>query len=166
MKYRYQVGETVYEVLLERHGDRYRLTVDGHTFDVEVLDAQPGALSLRMERPDSVIRPQVVYWGAEGSVKWFSAGGCTYRLDRPQERRRGSVGAGAQDDLLRAPMPALVRAVQVAEGDAVEAGQTLLLLEAMKMEIKLTSPRAGRVVRLLAKQGETVERDQILLELS
>ena len=45
------------------------------------------------------------------------------------------------------------------------AGQTLLLLEAMKMEIKLTSPRAGRVARLLAKQGETVERDQVLVEL-
>ena len=171
MKYRYQSGDTVYEVLLERHGDGYRVTVDGQAYDLEVLDAQPGALSLRFGqqgdaiRPDAAFRPRVVYWGAEGDVKWMSSGGCTYRLDRPSERRRGGAGAAGSENTLRAPMPAQVRAVRVAEGDVVEAGQTLLLLEAMKMEIKLTSPRAGRIARLLAKQGETVDRDQVLIEL-
>ncbi len=166
MKYRYQSGEMVYEVLLERHGDGYRVTVGGESYDVEVLDAQPGALSLRFGAADGAIRPQVVYWGAEGDVKWLSSGGCTYRLERPKERRRNRASGGvAAEDILRAPMPAQVRAVQVAEGDAVEAGQTLLLLEAMKMEIKLTSPRAATVCRLLAKQGETVEKDQVLVEL-
>jgi biotin carboxyl carrier protein len=171
MKYRYQSGDTVYEVLLERHGARYRVTVDGQAYDLEVLDAQPGALSLRFGqqgeaiRPGAAFRPRVVYWGAEGDVKWMSSGGCTYRLDRPSERRRGGAGASGAENALRAPMPTQVRAVQVAEGDAVEAGQTLLLLEAMKMEIKLTSPRAGRIARLLVKQGETVDRDQILIEL-
>ncbi len=165
MKYRYQSGDTVYEVLLERHGDGYRVTVNGETYDLEVLDAQPGALSLRIGQQDGRIRPQVVYWGAEGDVKWLSSGGCTYRLDRPKERRRGAAGGSLAEDTLRAPMPAQVRAVQVAEGDAVEAGQTLLLLEAMKMEIKVSSPRAGRVARVLTKQGDTVERDQVLVEL-
>ncbi len=176
MKYRYQSGDMVYEVLLERQGDGYRVILNGETYDVEVLDAQPGALSLRFdcakhpERSETeskdAIRPQVVYWGAEGDVKWLSSGGCTYRLERPKERQRGRTAGGvAAEDILRTPMPAQVRAVQVAEGDAVEAGQTLLLLEAMKMEIKLTSPRAATVCRLLAKQGETVEKDQVLVEL-
>jgi biotin carboxyl carrier protein len=171
MKYRYQSGDAVYEVQLERHGDGYRVTVNGETYDLEVLDAEPGALSLRFGQEGSRIQPQVVYWGAEGDVKWLSSGGCTYRLDRPKERtspgrRRGAAAGGLAEDTLRAPMPAQVRAVQVAEGDLVEAGQTLLLLEAMKMEIKLASPRTGRVARVLARQGDTVERDQVLVELS
>jgi biotin carboxyl carrier protein len=62
-------------------------------------------------------------------------------------------------------MPALVRAVQVAEGAAVQPGQTLLLLEAMKMEIRVASPREGIVARLLVRPGQTVAHGQVLAEL-
>jgi biotin carboxyl carrier protein len=179
MKYRYQSGSTVYEVMLERHGEGYRVTINGEAYDFEVLDAQPGALTLRQVPPDTGAQacghdvgrlepqgaPLAVYWGAEGEVKWLSSGGCSYRLMRPSERRGRGAAGGAAEDTLRAPMPAQVRAVQVAEGDAVAAGQTLLLLEAMKMEIRLQSPRQARVARLLAQPGATVERDQVLVEL-
>ncbi len=179
MKYRYQTGSTVYEVMLERHGEGYRVTINGEAYDFEVLDAQPGALTLRQvppgpgpqvpgqdaRGPESEGPPLAVYWGAEGDVKWLASGGCSYRVTRPAERRGRGAAHGAPEDTLRAPMPAQVRAVQVAEGDAVAAGQTLLLLEAMKMEIRLQSPRQGRVARLLAQPGATVERDQVLVEL-
>jgi acetyl/propionyl-CoA carboxylase alpha subunit len=164
MKYRYQSGETVYEVLLEGHGDGYRVTINGERYEVEVLDAGGGSFTLRLGGGET-LAPRVVYWGADGEAKWLSSGGCAYRLERPRERRRGGAVGGSGDNALRAPMPAQVRAVQVGEGDEVAAGQTLLLLEAMKMEIKLSSPRAGKVARILVKQGQTVEREQILVEL-
>ncbi len=176
MKYRYQSGDVTYEVALERHGDGYRATlawpsgqaINGEVYHLEVLDDQPGVFTLRFCGQDGAFRPAAVYWGAEGDVKWLSSQGCTYKLERPAERgarrSRGAAG-GAPEDSLRAPMPAQVRAVQVSEGDAVEAGQTVLLLEAMKMEIRLQSPRGARVARLLAKQGDQVERDQVLVEL-
>ncbi len=165
MRYRYQSGDTTYEVVLERHGEGYRVTINGQDYDLDVLDAQPGALSLRLGGQPGPVRPLTVYWAAEGDVKWMSSQGCTYRLDRPTPRRRSAPGSAAEDSL-RAPMPAQVRAVQVAEGDQVEAGQTLLLLEAMKMEIRLASPRQARVARLLVKPGEQVQRDQVLVELT
>ena len=62
-------------------------------------------------------------------------------------------------------MPGQVRAVNVSEGDAVTKGQTLLVLEAMKMEIRVHAPRDGVVKKLLVKQGQTVEREQILIEI-
>jgi biotin carboxyl carrier protein len=62
-------------------------------------------------------------------------------------------------------MPAQVRAVQVAEGEQVEKGQTLLLLEAMKMEIRVRAPGAGRVARLLVSPGQAVEKEQVLVEV-
>jgi biotin carboxyl carrier protein len=172
MRYHYQTGDTTHEVELERHGEGYRATINGQVYDVEVLDDQPGTLALRLgspagDGPGATGRPYVVYWGAEKDARWLSSQGCTYRLERPSSGRpRSRAAAGAAGDGgLRAPMPARVRAVQVAEGDVVDAGQTLLLLEAMKMEIRLASPRRARVARLLAKTGETVEREQVLVEL-
>ncbi len=165
MKYRYQSGSVTHEVELERRGESYRATIDGRSFDVEVLNAGWGALSLLLIDPSSHLRPHLVYWAVEGEVKWLSSHGCTFRLERPKARRSHGAGGAASGEGLRAPMPARVRAVQVAEGELVEAGQTLLLLEAMKMEIRLQAPRSGRVARLLASTGDTVEREQVLVEL-
>ena len=98
MKYRYQSGETIYEVMLERHGDGYRVTIDGETYDLEVLDAQPGALTLALRPRPATTGPARgwSYWGAEGDGKWLSSGGCTYRLDRPSERRAAAQGSPRQ----------------------------------------------------------------------
>jgi len=62
-------------------------------------------------------------------------------------------------------MPGLVRSVNVAEGEAVSKGQTLLVLEAMKMEIRIQAPFDGVVQSLPAEVGQTVEREQILVVL-
>ena len=62
-------------------------------------------------------------------------------------------------------MPGQVRAVNVVEGDTVTKGQTLLVLEAMKMEIRIQAPRDGKVMKIFAEQGQTVAREQILIEI-
>jgi biotin carboxyl carrier protein len=62
-------------------------------------------------------------------------------------------------------MPALVRAVAVQAGDRVERGATLVVLEAMKMEIRVTAPQASVVTRVRCREGEQVERGQVLVEI-
>ncbi|MBS0213339.1 MAG: acetyl/propionyl/methylcrotonyl-CoA carboxylase subunit alpha [Proteobacteria bacterium] len=76
------------------------------------------------------------------------------------------------DDLLAsggnrvaAPMTGRIVLVKVQPGDAVEAGQEVLVMEAMKMELSLKAPRKGRVVAVKASAGELVEGDAVLLEL-
>ncbi|MHB0924052.1 MAG: acyl-CoA carboxylase biotin carboxyl carrier protein subunit [Bellilinea sp.] len=160
MHFRYQSGQQIAEVNLERQGDGFRAVVDGISYAVEVLDRQPGVLSLRFDG-----RPLTVYWASDGGVKWISQGGCTYRLDRPSPRSSHAAGEPGGGTAVRSPMPAQVRAVQVIAGDAVERGQVLLLLEAMKMEIQIKAPAAGQVKRLLAAAGQTVDRDQLLVEI-
>jgi acetyl/propionyl-CoA carboxylase alpha subunit len=83
---------------------------------------------------------------------------------RQQAVRRATKRAG-NADTLSAAMPAQVRGVLVAEGDAVDRGQTLVLLEAMKMEIRVAAPHAGKVKRVLVTVGDVVERGQKLVEL-
>ena len=63
-----------------------------------------------------------------------------------------------------APLSGTVARILVAEGDAIEDGQVLCVLEAMKMETEITAPRAGTVKRILVEQGEAVAGGGALIE--
>ena len=101
---------------------------------------------------------------SDGKRRWVSFGGRTLVFEKTSGRQRGGAG-GYNSGRLTAPMPGQVRAVHVAAGDAVTKGQTLLVLEAMKMEIRIQAPADGVVQRLAVEQGETVEREQVLIEI-
>jgi biotin carboxyl carrier protein len=161
MIYRLESAGQVYEINLERQGNGYLATIDGQSYAVEVLETRPGELSLRFDG-----RPVRLYWAHQNDVHWVALEGCTYALRKPSSQSRKPASAATSSSVLRAPMPAQVRAVLVAEANLVESGQTLMLLEAMKMEIKLQAPHRGRVVRLPVQEGQSVERDQVLIELS
>jgi biotin carboxyl carrier protein len=62
-------------------------------------------------------------------------------------------------------MPGRVLDVLVSEGDAVAKGDTLVLLEAMKMELRIQAPSDGRVSAVRCRQGQVVERGQLLVEI-
>jgi 3-methylcrotonyl-CoA carboxylase alpha subunit len=79
------------------------------------------------------------------------------------EAEGAAAGEGASDGIVRAPMHGRLVALSVAEGEAVEAGQRLAVLEAMKMEHALTAPRAGRVTLGEAVVGETVEQGAVMM---
>ena len=160
MLYRFEVRGQVYEISLERQGSGYQAAVDGKGHALEVLDNQPGQLSLSFDG-----RPLTLYWAAEGGDKWVSLNGCTYRLERPAPRGSRAAAETGAGLAVRSPMPAQVRAVQVEVGESVQQGQTLLLLEAMKMEIRIKAPASGVVARLLVGQGSTVDKDQVLAEI-
>ncbi len=83
-----------------------------------------------------------------------------------REVERFPVGeAEAEAGSLKAPMPGMVRVVRVREGDRVQAGDVLLVLEAMKMEHEVVAGSPGRVVQLAAREGEQVEAGQVLAVL-
>ena len=140
-------------------GKSYRATVGDKTVDVEIVRAKDGQLELLIDGEHVT-----AYVSADGAKRWVTVNGQTLMLTKSSgERRRGSghdQGAG-----LMAPMPGLVRSVNVVEGEAVSKGQTLLVLEAMKMEIRIQAPRDGSVKKLLVQQGQTVEREQVLIEI-
>ena len=70
--------------------------------------------------------------------------------------------AAVQD--IKAPMPGLVIELKVEEGQEIKAGDPLIILEAMKMENIIKSPREGVIKSILVKKGQSVEKNQILIK--
>ena len=141
-------------------------------------EAQIGLFGFRLNAPSNTDIPLN---GPHGSVRGNSAnytkphGICTCMrpegdilvTDRGQtflfpSRATHAAGNGTHDGDILAPMPGKVIAVDVAEGQQVEAGQRLLVLEAMKMEHALTAPFAGTVVELKANEGAQVQVEALL----
>jgi acetyl-CoA/propionyl-CoA carboxylase biotin carboxyl carrier protein len=81
---------------------------------------------------------------------------------RRRERARGGGATGAGRDAVVSPMQGTVLAVEVAEGDRVEAGQVLCVVEAMKMENEVHAHRAGRVTELSVAPGQPVKTGQVI----
>lgn len=75
------------------------------------------------------------------------------------------VAAAPGANSITAPIPGGILEVYVKEGEAVEAGQNLLKMEAMKMENRITAPRKAEVVKIHVKAGEPVSQGQVLIEL-
>jgi biotin carboxyl carrier protein len=155
----HHISETI-SLDLTPSGKSYRAVIGDETVSVEVLQAEDGVLDLLIDG-----KRITAYISSEGAKRWVTINGQTFMLTKSSgAARRGHGGHHAAGELT-APMPGQVRAVNVSEGDAVTKGQTLLVLEAMKMEIRIHAPQDGIVKKLFVKQGQTVEREQRLIEV-
>ncbi len=163
MDYRYQVGDNIKTVTVERKNGRFLVTVNGETFDVGVASSEPNLFNLEIggRRWRTVV-------GHSGNRRCVALNGDVWQFERitEQSRRKRRGGAGsAGSGALEAAMPGQVLDVLVSVGDAVSAGDTLVLLEAMKMELRITAPAAGTVKAVHCTAGETVNRGQLLVEV-
>ncbi len=86
-------------------------------------------------------------------------------LDLLIEEMGLSLGTSQQVNSVKAPMPGLILDVVVKAGDEVKEGDSLLVLEAMKMENTLTAPRDGVVKSVSVEKSQTVEKNQLLIEM-
>jgi biotin carboxyl carrier protein len=79
--------------------------------------------------------------------------------------RRGGLNADTGEISIKAPMPGLIVTVPVREGDEVKAGQTVIILESMKMQNELKAPRDGVVQRISVEAGHSVEQNKLLVTI-
>ena len=106
----------------------------------------------------------LAYAVRHGDATWVFIQGTVYVIDAPTAS--GSRNVRHDDDTsLAAPMPATVVSINVAAGQAVKTGDVLITLEAMKMELTITSPRDGKVQRVACRVGELVQPGVPLLDL-
>jgi 3-methylcrotonyl-CoA carboxylase alpha subunit len=165
MELRYSVGEQTHTVQVERTNAGFVVTVDGRAYTVTAATSaeRPGELALSVDG-----ERRRAWVAADGPRRWVALAGAADRpmlVSVPQSGGRGRRAAG-QADALEAQMPGVVRRVLAAPGEAVERGQVLVILEAMKMEIRVSAPRAGVVGAVNVAEGEAVERGQVLVTMA
>ncbi|HYW05846.1 MAG TPA: biotin/lipoyl-containing protein [Longimicrobium sp.] len=163
---------------------RYFVTVGDRTVEVDLTGATPTVdgtpTQAELARlPGTPVRSLLVD-GRSHSItaqpgdrrgRWqISLDGRRYDADAVDERTRAIRElTGGDDDAaektILAPMPGLVVKIEVAVGDAVKAGQGLVIVEAMKMENELKAPADGVVAKIAVKERQTVDKGAILIVL-
>jgi biotin carboxyl carrier protein len=134
---------------------RFRIG-DGPEREASVEMPQPGVYSVLLDGRSYQARIE------EGVV---TVHGFRYEIEVRDPRRwsrQSRSGAHAQAQDIKAPMPGKVVRVLVAVGDAVEAGQGIVVVEAMKMQNELKAPRPGKVTSIAAKVGATAAAGEVL----
>jgi len=162
MKFEVRIGEQIRVVELEREDSRWRISLDGQPVDADAVEIAPNIFSILLRGQSHEIR---VTPSPNGTLTLQT--GCEEFIAEvidPRSwsgRRHSAVEAEGRQQIV-APMPGKIVRVLVKPGEAVEAGQGLLVVEAMKMQNEIRSPKSGVVERLLVQEGQAVNAGEIL----
>jgi biotin carboxyl carrier protein len=158
----YTHDETVYRVELAPQPDGlWHVTINDRVFTARVVPLAGGGWLLDMDGAQIV-----VYAARQGAVRHVWDGGETFALSVPDAVAGRRATARPASGSLAAQMPGQVAEVLAQAGDIVARGQTLVILEAMKMEIRVSAPADGIISRVLVRVGDVVERGQTLVEIA
>jgi biotin carboxyl carrier protein len=164
MKYISTINEVDYSIEII---DEHNISVNGRVFAVDFnsVSGQPVySLLVDGQSVEAYVYPGEEKWEVLLMGRQFQV----MVEDERDKRLRAAAGSSVSETgeyHLRAPMPGMVVSILVEEGQAIEKGEVLLILESMKMQNELKSPRAGTIGRLRVKAGESVEQRQTLLSV-
>lgn len=131
---------------------KYVVTLNGKKYDVEVNESEAVITSVSNAAPAAAPVAPVAAASAPAASTAPSAPAAV-------------VGTAVSGTQITSPMPGTILKLNVAEGQAVKAGDVVLILEAMKMENEIVAPCDGTIKQLLVSKGSTVDTDQILAVL-
>ena len=161
------IGKRIAEIeLVSKDGNKVQLTIDGKPYEVDVVMAENGICSILHDGQS---------YNAE-LIK--SEGGKNYRVNthfssysidivdsQAKYLRTRKKEEDKQDDKIVSPMPGKILDVSIEVGQEINKGDTLVVLEAMKMQNVIIASQKGRVRRVCVVAGQTVSKDEILVEI-
>ncbi len=147
---KFQFEGKVYTVDIEREGNNIIVEREGESYTVTLLpEEKPKSI---VEKAATVVQTQPVV----SSTPAVSQSGA--EVSKEEE---ATLPAG----VLVAPITGMVKEIKIAEGQRVQKGQTVVIMEAMKMDIDLYAPVSGIVQSILVSQGQNVRANQQLLKI-
>jgi biotin carboxyl carrier protein len=162
--YEVTIGETTHQVELLRDGSAWKCKLDGNLIPLDVVFPQPGLLSLLVDGQSYEVRQQSAA-GQNVIVVGHERFTALVRDPRSFSSRRRGRGGTEGTQKITAPMPGKVVRVVAPVGSVVEAGQAVIVIEAMKMQNELKAPKKGKVTKINVSEGTAVEAGQILAEV-
>jgi biotin carboxyl carrier protein len=161
MKLELRVGDRARNLEIERHGEQIQFRIDGRAVAADVKQIQPDVYSILIDGQAFEAR---IECGASGLHVQIDGREFPIAISDPRQWRRDSnqLAAAEGHQQVVSSMPGKVVRVMVRAGDAVEAGQGLLVVEAMKMQNEIKSPKAGKIECIAAQEGQTVNAGEVL----
>jgi biotin carboxyl carrier protein len=165
VKLQIEIGGKKRYVELTRAGERPIWSVDGQRLEADAMEVSPGLYSILVNGKSFAVRMEQA-----GAVLRAIAGSREFRIvisdEREWRRKRGSAIEAEGRQHVLAPMPGKIVRVLVKKGDAVRAGQGLLVVEAMKMQNEIRAPKSGAIDRLAVVEGQTVNAGEVVAIVS
>ena len=163
MKFVTTIGDRAETVEVTGEGGRYRLTVGGEVWEVDARLTAQGIYSLLIDGVSYVADVT----DQDGACV-VDVGDETYRIQVEEETRyiirtKGGAAGGHAHQTLVAPLPGKITHVAVKAGDTVKVGDTLLVIEAMKMENELRAGGPGTVAEVRVQSGQAVNAGDVLI---
>jgi len=162
MKYEVRIGGKTRVVELTRNSETWRISLDGNPLDADAVEVATNTFSILLDGESYEVRITPKPDGklvVNTSTEEFTCEVTDPRAWRG--RRHGAMEAEGRQQIT-APMPGKVVRVLANAGDKVEAGQGILVVEAMKMQNEIRSPKSGRVEKILVSEGQAVNSGDVL----
>jgi len=159
MKLSAKAGQQVMEISIESRNGHYVVEVDGRTFHVDSHKLEGDFYSFLTDGHSYEVS---VESKGDGYQVRHGAAELTLEFSDPSRRAREGLGGVAGPEKIITQMPGRVVRVLVNEGDSVDAGQGIAVVEAMKMENEIAATRPGRVSSVEVSPGQTVEGGAVL----
>ncbi|HSW67663.1 MAG TPA: biotin/lipoyl-containing protein [Bacteroidales bacterium] len=166
MKTEIQINNrTVEAELLQREGSKVKISVDGKVFDLDLVKINEGIYSAVYNGNSYNFEMVTTNSKRHYTVKTFYDSYDVEIIDQQTKYLKSRSGAGqeAAGNTIVSPMPGKVVKILVKEGDEVEAGQTVLIISAMKMESEYKAPRNSIVKKITVADGDVVDSNQIVM---
>ena len=139
---------------------KYKFIIKGHDYEVDILNYENDVVELevngthysvevRREAKDKPKTPRLVRTA----------------VPKPSPEEAGIARAASPTVTVKTPLPGTILKILAKEGDQVKKGDTLLIMEAMKMENNIIAEKAGKVVQVRVKEGDTVLQNDVLIVL-
>ncbi len=165
MKLDVEIDGKKHRVELVQTRDLSRWFADGHPLDADAKEVSPGVYSILLQGESFEVRIDT-----RGGELRASMQGREYKLSihDPREWKKNRAGAAEAEgrQQVRAPMPGKVVRILVSMGSQVQAGQGLMVIEAMKMQNEIRAPKSGTVERLSVIEGQTVNAGEVVAVVS
>lgn len=162
--YRLNLDGTEHDVVIDERGGATTVTIDGRSYNADLQRVDGPLFSLLL---DGMSFEVVAQERSDASEVVIGDRSFEIEVERPGRRRAGGAAAAAGGALqLKAPLTGSVVQVPVKAGDALSAGQVVVVVESMKMNNEIRAPRDGRVVEVHVQAGDRVERNALLVTIA
>ncbi len=156
MTYEVLIDGTLHSVELEQQGDGWFCRVDGQELKVDAAFTARDVISMLVENRAYEIKREYSALGDSSIVIGPERFAAEVRDPRSLRSRRAAASLGEGPQKIIAPMPGKVIRILLGEKSPVEAGQGILVMEAMKMQNEIKSPKKGLVQKVLVAEGGNV----------